>query len=1032
MPETFFEAVLPRSGHYAVFTLGNKRHHWADSLAQLERQLALHWKEQGTYFATASFSEPTQRTQANVLALRSLRLDIDAGEKKHAANPEGTYPTQQAAIKALIDFTGATGLAPSFIVSSGEGLHVYYALDEDLPPARWVPLAKRLAALCAAHELRVDPTVTTDTARILRPPGFLHPNGTRVEVLKSTGRVHSAANLDALLPGAGEPDEDDPFAGAEGRFGAGHQAINEDVTRIVEGPPKSIHKVVERCGAVRVAAAAGGDVPEPYWRAMLGIVKFTVEGVEMAHELSRGYDGYDPSETEKKFNAWAAGPTSCAEFSKHSVECASCPHNGKIKSPIQLGVLTDQQVAELPPELQPKEPAPVVATGLPWDGVMPPRFSVIAGPGPGQYTLQYIMKITKDNGDGTTSTTNMVVPVTHDIFWFEHWSEALDSKDKAQVSVHVYKHGKVRSFLMDQGMAAGQFDLLKWLAEKSVHATPDKKAGQAMIDYAKLQLQRIHALMSRPKINGRFGLRIAENGDLTCAHGAHLIMPDGRIEEALLSDELAASAHCFALPLPPSETGEWGADVWKTITPRAAEYAAYMRSQYGSADLAPYQLAVMLGLASPLMAFVTGSYTQGVDLPPNALSVSLYSRGSGLGKTALVAAIMLAYGHPERLVQEANKAGSTDIARLERLSVWGTFPTSMDEMGQTSESSITNMISAVANAKGKARAKQGGGFTVTKSWALINLITTNRSQREMISAGKTDESSAIQYRLLELDVEGVEFTREAREAYADAWAKVQATTKGAMGAVIARALCRLGAARLNEEMLKAVKEADRYLQADQGARFQYRALGAVLFLQKVLTALKLDMFDTDTLKAAFKRAYESGVEYIADTAIPDDPAIRVGMMLNDLKPKTLITANETDRRVDKTAVDMPLNSRVPDAVEARHVVGLGITYLTATAFADWCTLNKVDARRLIKECRERDILEPFGTNTQVYVKQHDLFRGTREAGTAWPRCYRINTRRLVGQHGGSWKADNVVPIAGNGATNPSDEESDSTPKENAS
>ena len=850
MLASFYEAILPQSGQYALFTLNDKRHTWASDIPQLVKKTELLHAQQGVYFATASFVEPTKRTQDNVSLLRSLRLDIDAGDAKFQKHPEGAYPTQRSALEATVQFLKAAALAPSFVVSSGEGLHVYFALAEDIAPEVWTPLSTRLGTLCDEHGLKADKSVTTDTARVLRPIGMLHPNGSRVRLLKATGKVYTVEEITTLLGVA--PVEVDTLSAGGRTFDL---SINADVVRSVEGPPKSVIRIYEKCGAMREVMNAKGDVPEPYWRAMIGVMKHTVEGIDAAHEFSSGYDGYDELETEKKFNAWEKGPTTCGEFTKHSQACNTCPHAAKIKSPIQLGALNDAEVAQLPVELQPKEPEVVAAPGMPWDGKLPPRFQVVGGRG--DYTLQYTMKVTKEDDNGAPVTSNVIVPVTKNIFWLGHWSQAVDSADKAMVSVHTYDSvaGTVHIYLMKQGDTANMPTLLTTLANFGISKSTDKKAAQAMSDFVTLELERIKAMAKRPKIAGRFGLRIDHKGDLLCAHGNHIIRGDGSIQQAMLTDELEKSMNAFTIPLPPSATGEWDKTVWSAhIKPLARDYVDYMKTFYSVPGLEKYQLAIMLGLASPLMAFVLGSYTEGEDLPPNALSVSLYSKGSGQGKTALVQAIMLAFGHPDRLVMESNSAGSTDMARLERLSLWGTFPTSMDEMGNTKEASITNMISAVANAKGKSRVKQGGGFTTTKSWALINLITTNRSQREMISVGRTDDSPAIQLRLLELDVDGVVFSKADRDAYSAAWSDVQRNTKGALGAIIHRAICKMGPKALNAALLERVKQADTFLQAEQGARFQYRALGALIFLHEMLEAMGLGMFDLTTLMDTFKVA----------------------------------------------------------------------------------------------------------------------------------------------------------------------------------
>lgn len=998
----FYDSVLPSSGHLALFDLKSKAHQWAVNTKELARLTELKHGAQGVYFATASFVAPTKRTQDNVALLRSLRLDVDAGVAKNTSNPQGSYPTQREALAATVGFAQATSLLPSHIVSSGEGLHVYFALAEDVSPAAWAPLAARLAALCVEHGFKADPTVTRDTARVLRPIGSLHKNGSRVTLLKSTGKVYTVDELTSLL-GVAPPAEDD-FAFAAGRtFGA--SVINDDVVQSIEGPPKSVIKIVENCAAMREAAHAKGDIPEPFWRAMLGIVKFTVEGLDMAHEMSSGHPDYDPAETEKKFNAYAAGPTSCSQFSQHTEACVTCPHAGKIKSPIVLGYMTDPEVAELPVELQPQEPAPVAAPGMPWDGCMPARYQIIGAPG--AYTLQATMKVTKEDDNGAPVTSNVIVPVTHDIFWLGQWAEAADSKDTAQVTVHTWAKGLKRTFLMDQSLAASSAELLKWLAGKAIHLTTDKKAVTAVTDYVKLQLQRIKNMAQRPKIAERFGLRIDDRGALICAHGNHVIFPDGSIQESMLSEQLRQIASHYPLPLPASDNGEWTIDVWDGhIKPLARRYTEFMTKYYGVPGLEKYQLAAMLGLCSPFMAFVTGGYSHGIELPPNGLSVSLYSRESGQGKTALVHAIMLAFGNPDALVKESNKGGATDIGRMARLSTSGTFPTSMEEMGGTKEISITDMISAVANGGGRTRGTKEGGFTTAQSWALINLITTNRAQRDMVNVGQK-ESPAIQLRLLELNVDDVRFTRDGRADHGAAWALVKDDTKGALGAFIHYSACKIGFEKLNKMLLACVKEADGLLQGDQGARFQYRALGALLFLQAILEQQGMAMFKRETLIDQFKQAYDAGMQYVAENVLPTDGVSLMGMMLSDLRGQTIVTDNETHRGHNRLQYDVALNSRISDKVVARHIVSAGLTYLSTQAVRDWCTDNKVAEREMVHECKKAGILlVPNPAYQGRYTGQYDLYKGMREASAAQTSCYKISIRVLLAQGGGGWDVAN--------------------------
>ena len=84
------------------------------------------------------------------------------------------------------------------------------------------------------------------------------------------------------------------------------------------------------------------DLPEPEWFAALSVVSRCEDGEAAAHEWSRPYPNYSPSETQRKVAHTLndAGPTTCEYVSNslgQSGFCTQCPHLGKIKSPINLG-----------------------------------------------------------------------------------------------------------------------------------------------------------------------------------------------------------------------------------------------------------------------------------------------------------------------------------------------------------------------------------------------------------------------------------------------------------------------------------------------------------------------------------------------------------------------------------------------------------------------------------------------------------------------------------------------------------------------
>lgn len=994
MLQTFLEDVLPAEGLYCLFLLPERRHLWAKSLVELADLAEKHVDRTGVYFGTSSFASTADRTQSNVFALRTLRLDIDAGVKKFTKNPKNAYPTQRDALAACVTFFKDSGLLPSYIVSSGEGLHIYFCIDDALPPGEWLLLAKGLSALGARHGMKIDPSVTEDSARVLRPVGALHDNGKRVAILKRTGVVYTAADLRARL---------EVVPAATRQF---DMSVNDDLTLGYEGPPSSALKVAQHCGALREVAEARGDVQEPLWRAMIGLVKRCTEGEELVHEWSSGYSGYDEDETQRKFDNWTTGPTTCAEFGRHSDACLTCEYRTRIKSPIHLGMMTPVEVEQLPEEKRPApEPAPEPeVAGMPWEGQIPEGFFVKTDEN-GRHSLVARIKSEKMSETGELVDTYQKVVFTHEVFWFGQWAEADNSGDCAQITLHLWD-GKsaVKRYMMDQTVMASQAELIKYLGGKSIHTTTHKKANQAMTEYAKASLLRIRNFGKRPKIFDHLGLRVLSDGKLVCAHGKHVIHGDGTIEEGVLGNALLSAAETYTLPIPGSATGTWSADVWgKTLLPKARQHVDFLRKYYGPGT-EKFQLAIMLGLASPLMAFTTGEFLSGSVLPRmTSLSVSLYSSETARGKTTACQSVALAFGNVSAQVNDSGKMGATDLGRVGRLSTLGTMPSIMDEMGGASAASVANLISAVANGAGRLTVKQDRSMRQEAPWSLINLITTNTSQRDMVAAVQAN-SSAIQHRLLEINVaDAPTYDQELRDSFTSDWAAL-APCAGALGAVIHFAICRVGVAGMNKLVTHWVSEAGKLVGADQSERFQYRGLGAMLALVALLDKLGLAPFAKGPLIETFKAAHDVGRDYINMNILPSDSLERLARALLDLAPHTIVTEGETRSGPKSTKFDVPLNTRMPDKIVARHIKSTGRTYLDVEAFKTWCRENGVNEQEIVRAARKSGVfvLGEGRNNGKTWHKAVDYFnltKGMKENMQLRCRVYTIETRHLAGYTG---------------------------------
>lgn len=1005
MLRAFYRAVLPEQGVYALFEGPRKRHVWCHSLDELTQQTDARTEQVDLYFATASFAQATERTIANALYRRAFCFDIDAGPAKVAKHGiEKVYEDQSSALRALMTWCRSSELLPAWVIASGAGLHAYFLLDQDVATADWLPVAKAFKAKALADGLKIDPSVTSDAARILRPVGSLHNNGERVKVLGSGTKSYPLEFFAAKTAGFAMPA---PRAKRERVKG-----INDDILDHPIGPPRSLAKIVKGCAAMGEAVEAKGNVAEPYWRAMLGIIKFTIDGAPAAHAVSEGFSGYDYDETQTKYDRWNAGPTTCATFeAENPPACAGCKHHGKIKSPIIVGEMTKEDIAASPVPV----PDPVAAAALPqenpfgasfggddddtsielsaaaqaplgepgadpWTEHMPEGFRVLRT-ATGGYALVQKRGVEKENEVGDKVTVYVDVPFAAVPFWFESWAPGSNENDQAQAVYCIYDLTRktISRYTMPTKLAATRDGLLGALAGQNVQVFPSTQLAKVVMeDYVKASLERIRAAGQRQKIAERFGTSFNEKGHVLVAQGRHIIDRTGNVYEGVMQEKLKMRGSAYCVPLPGSDTGKWGPEVWDDhILPRARRHVDYLREYYSDPNFLPYQLALMLAWGSPMMAFMQGAYRPGTPLPGIGLTVSLFSPKSGIGKTSAMHAAALAFGVPNAVVLQLDGNNATDNARQGLLQQSGTMPSFMDEMEGIEAKVLAGFVSSVGNGSSKSRmtkelAIQGGVTT-----ALINVMSTNKSHRELVSADRAD-GAAVQMRLLEIncsDVQPVSHERGQEETKARA---AIYDCAGAVGAVIHRAMCVAGPDELNTLGMECADSARAMLAGRQDGRFMWRALGAMLAVRRILKAAGLQVFDGVALQGEFRKWQDAGYEFAEERILPSEGLDLMSMLLSDLASKTLITRGMTDMRHADAKNDIPLNDRAPDDVQARSVLSGRYVLVKTEAVREWAFKRKVSHQTILTKCKQAGVFDiPDGAAKGRFHQQMDLYRGTR-------------------------------------------------------
>lgn len=383
----FLARVVPQTGNYLTISWPTGKGPWAvQSFSSLnghaEASQLLAWaarKGIDAYHASAAFTVgvstttktnrpiiQAERKQSNVHSLRALWVDADVARPGDGKDPTKVFADQTAAFDWLVAFVKATAMPPpNLVVNSGWGLHWYWLFETPLSGADWQPLAKALRDAIVAHGWTGDVAPVIDSARLLRPPGTWNykdkANPRPVEVIDAftadyydnslietalapwvgakqaaTG-THGGASIHSLGPRPAHIKPDDKGAG-----------LNQAAHAGIEQPTYHYKLIAARCAQAKQSLVSQGKgESRSLWKlGHMTLLAHCADGDAYVHELSKGDPRYTEAETDAEWDrtkdevaSKGVGPTLCASFdSCRSGVCGSCPHFGRIKTPLVLGV----------------------------------------------------------------------------------------------------------------------------------------------------------------------------------------------------------------------------------------------------------------------------------------------------------------------------------------------------------------------------------------------------------------------------------------------------------------------------------------------------------------------------------------------------------------------------------------------------------------------------------------------------------------------------------------------------------------------
>lgn len=719
---TNFLCCLTKSRFGTIVPI-HKQLNFADQKAVDETVEALQARGTDIYMALGAFKRGSDgvisRKAANCTYLRSLWLDIDAGKVKYHKHGDEVYKTRDDAYTATLDFIEAANMPiPTYIVGSGEGLHVYWAFTADVDVTAWRQAAKLLSSAAKQLGYKVDPARTTDAASIMRLPGTVHSeSGNTVEILYAGDTVEFQTIVSALSAYATvqEPKvfdwmADAPAFAAEETGGG----IMADASA-----PKKFAKIIaleseERAGCAQLyhIYKNQNSIQEPLWRAGLSIAAHCDDSAEWIHKISDQYENYIPDEAETKARA-CKGPYTCDTFEQLRPEgCAGCPHKARgIKSPIVLGLNPDNvpvSVVNVNPRTAleeviviPAYPAPFFRkpTGGVWAKV---RQRVVSPDG-----VPYETEVEKCVWKYDFYVTERVAEVATQKYWCRH---------------HSPQDGVIEFELSSDDVAIGGESLWKSLYGFGLPVQDDMR--KLMSKYLQSSVKhRVETAKARDAVHS-----MGWTDDDTFILGDKEYTSSGVRAAPVSSSKIAKMFSTGTQYVAPSSDPAEALQEWCDLLREAYP------NEHKSALAGQYLICAAIG--APLCSrFALDDQRSGL--------INFYSDGTGHGKTTATAIASRVFGLPNTFTIKGRSQGATINAFFEMLGYAQSVPLIRDEITEMTTDELSDIVYALVNGKTKIRL-QGQHNDIRegeKQWGTYVFSTSNKSIVDSLVTKKGDATA---------------------------------------------------------------------------------------------------------------------------------------------------------------------------------------------------------------------------------------------------------------------------------------------------
>lgn len=943
----FLRLVVPEDGEKVVSTHGGGatwRDHWVgetheDMVAFIERNAH---RPINIYHANATFaSQDGGRKQDNARFFKAHWLDLDVLKEKG-----DSYPSQRAATEELARFVKEAQLPqPSMVISSGKGIHVYWAYDEAIEADRWQRIADAFKDLTAQFNLLVDKSVVSDKARVLRPVGT-----TWHDVKKGTGEAYPIAPQWLSKKALTQPVDrfESAVFGAQARQ---RLAFDPSVNDALAVPAESLgftqadpDLISKRCGQI-ARFRENGNVTYPIWWKVIGVLYYAEGGKDRIHEWSaNGFPGYTYEETQLKIDTWrGSGATLCSSFRKEDPNgpCSTCIE--RCNSPIALGYGGGAQpVKFVNPEGQTEEFTPIT---FPDDAKI------------GQDGRLYVK--TMEN-IGTKKAPELVPTwklAAERPFYITSLAIRADGKQESD-AVYFPREGERAEFILPHEVVQDPRALTKLVNSVGLFVGNGKVLGEYAVSYIELLKKHVADTHTYDQMGwiGRDKFLI----------GDRLIEPTGS-SQVRVNGHMASKSGLF----------EDAKD--------AEEWISGVDQLYNLPNGEPFQFAICAGLGSIYVKILDAEEFNGIP-------IALTSDESGYGKSTVCKIALSAFGRVERnknvLTGDEVSSGAVEV----QCSTFNNVPHLFDEMTNKSGQETSHILYMLSNGVARARLRNDGTpRPASPPWRGFSFITGNKNIFQKLTESRVSPEAA-QMRVFEIPLEN--YPKLESLSRAGEFMQLTNSVRSGYGKVAAMVVRHAmdNYDQVRRELWQLVEKLSREVGERQSKeRFYIYTVACTLMAAKVMKELGLVNFKLGQLYrwslAHMASMRDSTSEYIR-TPEEDFSSMLVGLIG---RGQVLSTSNRAEQ-----VNEMPVRG----APALRLVREEGLAVLTVEAFNEFCASTHKSPAKFRKEladagCFDSQYVHENNGKLEPTAIQFMLGLGLRGYGTGTSRCYVLNFDKVI-------------------------------------